>query len=100
MVTIEIERIKYFYSTDKITFLVTTDNQHLPVDYSLDKLNLLLDPKLFFRINRQLIINLHAIKHMHVYPKGRIKLELLPDFKKEVFVSIDKIVPFKEWLDK
>jgi DNA-binding LytR/AlgR family response regulator len=100
LVTIEVEKIKYFYCADKITFLVTAENQHLPVDYSLDKLNLLLDPKIFFRVNRQITTNLQAIKHIHVYPKGRIKLELSPAFKKETFVSQDKIVAFKDWLGK
>jgi DNA-binding LytR/AlgR family response regulator len=98
--TIESEEIQYFYSAEKITFLVTKDNQRFPVDYSLDKLAMLLDPKEYFRVNRQMMVRLSAIANMHVYSKGKIKLDLLPPMKEDVFVSMDKVVEFKEWLGK
>ncbi len=98
--TIEAEDIRYFYSADKITFLVTKDNQRFPVDYSLDKLSFVLDPKMYYRVNRQMMVKLGAIINMHVYSKGKIKLELAPAMKDEVFVSMDKVVEFKDWLGK
>jgi len=98
--TVEVEEIQYFYSADKITFLVTQDNQRFPVDFSLDKLAVQLNPKAFFRINRQMMVKLGAIENIHVYTKGRIKLDLNPPMKEEVFVSLDKVVEFKEWLGK
>ncbi len=97
---IDVEKVAYFYCIDKITLLVTADGQQLPVDYSLDRLSVLLNPKDFFRINRQMIVKLGALEKVHVYPKGRIRLDLLPAFPKEVFVSLDRITPFKEWLGK
>lgn len=98
--TIETTEINYFYSAEKITFLVTKDNQRFPIDYSLDKLALTLDPKLYYRINRQMMVKLSAISNIHVYPKGKIKLDLVPVMKEEVFVSLDKVVEFKDWLGK
>lgn len=97
---IETNDIQYFYSAEKLSFLVTKDNQRFPVDYSLDKLNVMLDPKDFFRINRQMMVRLSAIDHIHVFPKGRLKLDLLPPMKDEVLVSLDKVTAFKEWLGK
>lgn len=98
--TIEIADIAYFYSAEKITFLVTKDNQHFPLDFSLDKLTAIIDPKQFFRINRQMMVGLSAIANIHVYPKGRLKLDLIPTMKKEMLVSLDRVVEFKEWLGK
>lgn len=98
--TIETKYIRYFYCTDKITFLVTPEGEFLPVEYSLDKLSLILDPRQFFRINRQLMVSLDAITNIHVYPKGKLKLELQPTNKEEVFVSLDRSTAFKEWLGK
>lgn len=98
--TVDIADINYFYCSEKITFLVTKDNQRLPIDYSLDKLVLLLDPKQFFRVNRALLIKLNSIANMHVFAKGKIKLDLTPAMKEEVFVSLDKVTPFKDWLGK
>jgi DNA-binding LytR/AlgR family response regulator len=98
--TIETEDIQYFFSADKITFLVTKENQRFPIDYSLDKMAVMLDPKQFFRINRQMTVKLEAIKNIHVFAKGKIKLDLDPPTKEDVFVSMDKVVEFKEWLGK
>lgn len=100
LMTVDVEDIQYFYSADKITFLVTKDNHRYPVDFSLDKLVLLLNPKDFYRVNRQMMVKLSAIENIHVYSKGRIKLDLSPAMKEEVFVSLDKVVEFKEWLGK
>jgi len=98
--TIETEDIQYFFSADKITFLVTKDNQRFPIDYSLDKMAVMLDPKHFYRINRQMTVKLEAIRNIHVFSKGKIKLDLDPPTKEDVFVSMDKVVEFKEWLGK
>lgn len=100
LMTVEVDDIHYFYSAEKITFLVTKDNHRYPVDFSLDKLSLMLDPAVFYRINRQMIVKLSAIENIHVYSKGRIKLDLSPPMKEDVFVSLDKVVEFKEWLGK
>jgi DNA-binding LytR/AlgR family response regulator len=98
--TIETSEINYFFSAEKITFLVTKDNQRFPIDYSLDKLALLLNPKEYYRVNRQMMVKLPAITNIHVYPKGKIKLDLAPAMKEEVFVSMDKVVEFKDWLGR
>jgi DNA-binding LytR/AlgR family response regulator len=98
--TIETNEINYFFSAEKITFLATKDNQRFPIDYSLDKLALLLNPKEYYRVNRQMMVKLPAITNIHVYPKGKIKLDLAPAMKEEVFVSMDKVVEFKDWLGR
>lgn len=98
--TIELQDIQYFYCTDKITFLVTAGGEFLPVEYSLDKLSVLLDPKLFFRINRKILLSLRAIENIHIYPKGKLKIDVKPTLKEDVYVSLDRVTAFKEWLGK
>ena len=90
----------YFYSDEKITFMVTREGQHLPIDFSLDKLNTLLVPRQFFRANRQYLVGFEAIQNVFTHFKGKLKLELLPKNKHEVFVSGDRMTDFKEWLGK
>lgn len=97
---VETNDIMYFYSAEKISFLVTADNQRFPVDYSLDRLSAMLDPKKFYRINRQMILKADAIEQIHVFSKGRIKIDLKPAMKEEVFVSLDRVTDFKEWLGR
>lgn len=89
----------YFYTKDKITFLVTrSTGKRFPVDYPLDKLEGMLDPATFFRINRQFIINVAAIKEMHPYSKSRVKVELEPPTELETIVSTERSAEFKRWL--
>lgn len=99
MKMIPVEDISYFYSGSGMTFIVTHDKMEYPVDYSLDKLKDELDPKTFFRINRQYFISTGSISNVHIFPKSHLKLELNPPAHEEVFVSIDKVTQFKTWLD-
>jgi DNA-binding LytR/AlgR family response regulator len=98
--SIDTSEIAYFFLEEKIVFLVTKDGLNLPVDYSLDKLTQLLNPKQFFRISRQFLVSLPAIQTIHTFSAGKLKLDLLPRAKQEVFVSGDRMTEFKEWLGK
>lgn len=98
--SIETSEIAYFYSDEKITFLVSRDGQHLPVDFSLDKLSSLLDPKQFFRISRQYLVAFPAIQAVLTHFKGKLKLELAPKARHDVFVSGDRMADFKDWLGR
>lgn len=98
--SIETAEIAYFYSDEKITFMVTKEGQQLPIDFSLDKLNTLLDPKHFFRVSRQFLVSFGAIHTVHTHFKGKLKLDLSPKSKLDVFVSGDRMSDFKEWLGK
>lgn len=98
--SVEVADIAYFYLDERMVFLVSKDGHALPLDYSLDKLTQLLDPRQFFRISRQFLVSLPAIHAIHAYSAGKLKLELVPKARAEVFVSGDRITDFKEWLGK
>ena len=93
--------IAYFYILDKYVFLKTFQGNTFPVDYTLDKLEEILDPAYFFRINRKYMININAIANMYVYSRGRIKLDLQPKAEDpmETIVSINRSSDFKNWLN-
>ena len=99
---VEVEEAAYFYALDKNVFLTTIQNNTYPIDYTLDKLQEVLNPEKFFRINRKMIISFSAIKNMIPYSRSRIKIELNPNEPKDVeaLVSVERSSAFKEWLDK
>lgn len=99
LVSISIENIAYFISEDKLTFLVTNENKRYPLDYSLDDLDTMLDPKFFFRLNRQCLAKINAIQSIHNYFNGKLKLFLTPTTAKEIIVSREKASHFKQWLE-
>jgi two-component system, LytTR family, response regulator LytT len=96
--TIDIEEVVYFYTEDKATFLCTKDARRFVVDFNLDTLDSILDPKLFFRINRQYIISIHSIAEMFAYSKSRVLIKLNPAAKHETIVSTERSADFKLWL--
>ncbi|MEL6674213.1 MAG: LytTR family DNA-binding domain-containing protein [Bacteroidota bacterium] len=98
--SVPIEEVAYFYGQQKYVFLITKDNRRHIVDYTLGKLEGLLDPEQFFRINRQFIIGFDAISNMFSYSKSRVKVELEPASEVEAIVSIEKARHFKDWLNR
>lgn len=95
---IDIDEVSYFYTEEKINFLKTKDNHSYHVDYNLDKLETMLDPKRFFRINRQFIISIESIGEMFAYSKSRVKVVLKPPINMDTIVSTERSPHFKEWL--
>ena len=98
--SIETSEIAYFYSEEKLTFMATKEGQNLPIEFSLDKLTSLLNPRVFFRISRQFLVSFQSIQTVHAHIKGKLKLELTPKTKFEVLVSGDRMTDFKEWLGR
>lgn len=96
--TVKIEESAYFYTEDKINFLVTTEGRRYTIDYNMEDLENLLDPKTFFRINRQYIISINSIKEMFSYTKSRVLVKLNPPSKHETIVSTERSGDFKLWL--
>lgn len=94
--SIAIESISYFYYQDGISFLRTAE-QSLPMDHTLDRLMDELDPKSFFRINRQYIVNISSISEIHSYFNSRLLLTLSPRTEEEVIVSRERVLKFKVW---
>lgn len=98
--SIDTADIAYFYFEDKATWLTTRDGQHITIEYSIDKLAALLDPKVFFRVNRAFLVALPAIRTIHAYSGSKLKLDLQPPARQEIFVSGDRMTDFKNWLGK
>ncbi|MBL0259213.1 MAG: response regulator transcription factor [Bacteroidetes bacterium] len=95
---VDAESVAYFYTEEKINFIRTLDNHTYHVDYNLDKLEEMLDPARFFRINRQFIISIDSIDQMFSFSKSRVKINLKPPINLDTIVSTERSPLFKEWL--
>lgn len=96
--SIETAQIAYFYTESGNNFFRTFNNETYPVDFSLDKLEKLLDPDIYYRINRQFIIHIKAIHEMYTYSKSRVKIELNPPCEIDTIASTERSGDFKRWL--
>jgi two-component system, LytTR family, response regulator len=97
--SITADNISLFYAEGRDVFLVTTQNRKFIIDYTLEALEDILDPAVFFRLNRTFILNINAIKDVIVYSNSRLKIILTQEFDKEMIVSREKVGEFKEWFD-
>lgn len=96
--TVPVHEVAYFFSRNKMTFLQSADGHEWLIDYTMDEVEHMLDPQRFFRVNRQIIAELHAIERVNLYFNGKLKIALQPVFPEEVLVSRDKAGEFKRWL--
>lgn len=100
LLSIAASDIAYFWLSNKIVNFKTHDKKIHTLTVSLDLLESELDPKFFFRINRQMIISRTSIREIHIYFGNRLKLNLQPQFEEEIIVSRERVNEFKLWLDK
>jgi DNA-binding LytR/AlgR family response regulator len=98
--TVKASEIAFIHVNEKGVFLCTKENKNYDINYTLEKLEEILDPKYFFRINRQFIVNIDCIENMHIVSKSRLKLDLKPKPEEEVIVSVNNVANFKLWLNK
>jgi two-component system LytT family response regulator len=96
--TINTAETAYFYTKGKAVFLKCWDNKEFIIDYSLDDLEKVMDPKQFFRANRQFLVELKSVDKIHMWFNSKLKVQLKPEATEELIVSREKASEFKQWL--
>jgi DNA-binding LytR/AlgR family response regulator len=99
LIYVKAKDIAYLQFIKGVTYATTNNNQKLPLDYSLDQVEKLLDRHLFFRINRQYIIHIDAIRKILTYYNSRLILQLHPDAGGDVIISRERVADFRSWLE-
>jgi hypothetical protein len=99
-IPIPVEQIAYFYKDGNYSSLKTFQSETYLLNHSLDELMKLLDDGLFFRANRQFIINLKACHFFTNEENGKLAIHLVPEHDDEVIISQKRAPGFKEWLNK
>ncbi|MEL7148624.1 MAG: LytTR family DNA-binding domain-containing protein [Bacteroidota bacterium] len=94
-----VDEVTYFSLDNKIVYLHDTDtSKKYMTEFTLEELvKNHLDPKRFFRINRQFIVSIDAIAMMKPYPNQRLILQLKDGQLDELVLSREKVSSFKEW---
>jgi DNA-binding LytR/AlgR family response regulator len=97
--SITADQISLFFADGRDVYLVTNQNRKFIIDYTLEGLEEILNPAVFYRLNRTFILNINSIKDVLVYSNSRLKITLNQEFDKEIIVSREKVGEFKEWFD-
>lgn len=95
-----VDEIAFFFSESGVTFSISFDGSKNILSLTLEVLEQQLDPKHFFRANRQYIIHINSIERIHNYFNSKLKLDIKQCKDKEaVVVSRSKATLLKDWLD-
>lgn len=95
MTTLPVGEVAYFYTESRVTH---AGREHI-LDLSLDRLAEQLDPRQFFRANRQFILNVESVTRLEPYFGGKIIVHTRPATRERVVVSKEKAPSLKLWLN-
>ncbi len=96
---IETKNIAYFFADGNIIYAVTKNNNKSIIDYSLESLEIKLNPNEFFRVNRKYIIHISSICNVTKYFHSRLKIIINPSPKEDILISRIKVPIFLDWME-
>ena len=99
--SIPINSIAFFYAEMKLTFAVDFEGTRYLLDYNLSQIEQQLDRKTFFRVSRQVIANINAIKEFKSIEFSKIELYLIKNnyIKDAIVISQFTAPDFKRWIN-
>jgi DNA-binding LytR/AlgR family response regulator len=97
---LKIESTAYCFADGKLCYAVDFNGIKYLLENNLSQLEEQLQPDNFYRINRHLLVNIEAVKKVHTWLGGRLKVEVLPATTAETIVSRERVNGFKEWLGR
>ncbi|WP_027383934.1 LytR/AlgR family response regulator transcription factor [Epilithonimonas caeni] len=100
LIPVEAAKINWFHTANEIVYAHMTDGRQYIVEFTLEQLEQELDPSVFFRANRQFIINKNAVEAVEYFFNGRLLVKIHPLPQEQILVSKAKAMHFRKWLDQ
>lgn len=98
-ISLRMEDVVLFYTENKMVYAIDTNRKQYIVEKTLTELEETLDKSLFFRANRQYIININFIKCFKSFDKVKLLLDLnVPELQHTIVVSQENCATFKKWM--
>lgn len=97
LVPLAVEQIACIYLDNKNSVALTVDGHTHPLDKPLEQIAAQLDPRHFFKANRQYIVAHHAIKDISVWLLGKYTIRLTVDTPERIVLPKAKVAEFKDW---
>ncbi len=99
LIPVKTAQVAYFFMDTGVVKAMTFDRQAYAIDSKLEDVEMALDPKRFFRANRQYIVQREAISNIKYYFNGKLILKVDPPAAERIVVSKAKAPEFKEWMN-
>lgn len=92
--------VALIYTKDKLVYVIDRDSKKYLVDKTLTELEQELDPTIFFRANRQYIVNVNFIKSFKPYKKVKLLVDISLNQLEEPIIVSQQVAPFfKRWIN-
>lgn len=97
LVPINENEIAYFHKQEIIHLHSVAGDKFISEHQTLDEIEQLINPNVFFRVNRQYLVHIQAVGRVKTTHKG-LTIELKGTPMTEIDISREKATAFKEWL--
>ncbi|PWK79204.1 LytTR family two component transcriptional regulator [Mucilaginibacter oryzae] len=99
IIPVQVKDIAYVCLDTTLIRMGTFQNQQYFMTSSMDELEKMLDPELFFRANRQFLINRNAIGNVEKFFTRKLAVKLTVETPERILVSKTKAPEFLHWLE-
>lgn len=97
---VDVAKVNHFTTDGKKTYAMMQDGTKHRIDYTLEQLMQRLDPMMFFRANRQYIVNRRAIHRIQTYGNRQMQLKLAGYDDTQVLVSKENAATLNNWIEQ
>lgn len=98
-ISLRLEDTVLFYTENKIVYVIDRFGKKYLADKNLAEMEESLDENIFFRANRQYIVNINFIKGFKSYEKVKLQIDLtLPEINHNIIVSQETAPQFRDWM--
>lgn len=100
-IALRVEEIVLFYTENKLVYVITQNGKKYLSDKNLGELELELDETVFFRVNRQYLVNINYIRGFKSYEKVKLQVDLsIPELNERcvIIVSQETAPAFRKWI--
>ncbi|HZF65130.1 MAG TPA: LytTR family DNA-binding domain-containing protein [Chitinophagaceae bacterium] len=88
------------FNKEEIIYLVNREGKRFITDYrSLDEVQELLNPKNFYRANRQTLVHLPFVESYRTDDTGKITVKMRLSKADDIIISKEKAAEFRKWFD-
>jgi DNA-binding LytR/AlgR family response regulator len=98
LVPLKTEDIAYLYTDQGVVRSFSFDGKAFTMDQTLDQIEEMIDPGIFFRPNMQFIISKKAVKDLGFWFNRNHSIKLIVQTPDKIIVSKEKVTAFKSWL--
>ncbi|OMP78598.1 LytTR family DNA-binding domain-containing protein [[Flexibacter] sp. ATCC 35208] len=99
IIPVQVKDIACIYLDNTILQIITLQNKKYFITATMDETERLLDPSIFYRANRQYLINKAAIANAERFFARKLVVKLLVPTEEQIVISKAKAGDFLQWLE-